>query len=158
MSTFIRLLVLVILLNVVRYLAGIPLEQLYTLPRLSAEMEAHASYFKTDFTTFDWVTSYLYNFMLWLTTTWVYHKMHPALAGVHLLKSLKVYGLMYLMFASISFIYMNHYSHPKWFYIYNVMDCFIAFAVVAIANGLLYPLVFRQKKTAPVETEVAPTT
>ena len=34
---------------------------------------------------------------------------------------------------------MNHYSHPKDFYFFNVLDALIVFTIVAVANGLLYP-------------------
>ena len=115
------------------------MEWLLVLDRLFAEMEKHASYFNTEFTAFDWVTSYFYNFMVWLAITWVFHKMHPVLSGNHLVKSLKVYALMYVFFASVSAVYMNHYRHPKAFYLYNLLDALIVFPLVAIANGLLYP-------------------
>ncbi len=35
---------------------------------------------------------------------------------------------------------MNHYSHTKAFYLYNILDVLIAYTVVAVANGLLYTL------------------
>lgn len=38
---------------------------------------------------------------------------------------------------------MNHYSHPKWFYVWNMLDTVIVYALVAVANGLLFPLFFR---------------
>jgi hypothetical protein len=49
---------------------------------------------------------------------------------------------MLLFFTSVSAIYMNQYSHSKWFYIWNCLDAVIVFAVGAIANGLLYPRLF----------------
>ena len=42
-------------------------------------MARSAACFNTQFTTLDWVTSYFYNFMVWLTIAWVYAKMHPVL-------------------------------------------------------------------------------
>jgi hypothetical protein len=50
---------------------------------------------------------------------------------------------MFLFFASVSAVYMNHYSHPKDFYIYNILDGLVVFPIVAVANGLLYPRFFR---------------
>ena len=96
MATFFRFLVLVVILNVVRYLVGGLVEQPFILPHLFGEMEANPSYFATEFTTIDWATSFFYNFMMWLAVVWVYH--------------------------SVSFIYMNHYSHPKAFYFWNVLN------------------------------------
>ena len=40
--------------------------------------------------------------------------------------------------AAISAIYMNHYSHPRDFFFWNILDGVIAFGAVAVANGLLY--------------------
>lgn len=140
-----KLLLLVVLLNVIRYVVPIPLEMPLAAGRMFAVMESHAAYFNTQFTRFDWITSYFYNFMMWLTCTWVFVLIYPRLRGHMVVRSLKVYGLMFLFFASLSAIYMNHYSHPKEFYIYSVVDALIVMPIVAVANGLLYPLVFRQK-------------
>lgn len=138
----VKFLSLVLLLNLVRYLVGGPIEGLLFLNRVFATMAESPEYFNVEFTTFDWVTSYFYNFMIWLTITWAYVKMHPNFKGNAIVKSLKVYGLMFLLFASVSAVYMNHYSHPKDFYIYNILDNLTVFPIVAVANGLLYPLFF----------------
>ena len=139
MKTFAKFIGLVVILNLIRYLVGGPIEKLLVLDRLFGAMEKSAAYFNTQFTTLDWATSFFYNFMLWLTITWVFVKMHPLLSGNYIVRSLKVYGLMYLFFASVSAVYMNHYSHPKDFYLYNILDGLIVFPIVAIANGLIYP-------------------
>ena len=68
--------------------------------------------------------------------------MRTRLRGPLVVRSLKAYGVMWLMFASVSAIYMNHYSHPKTFYIFNILDAVIVFPIVAVANGLLHPLFF----------------
>ena len=138
-----KFLLLVILLNLVRYFVGGPIEGLLIVERVFNAMAESPSYFNTQFTTFDWVTSFFYNFMIWLTCTWVYAKMHHSFRGNPVVKSLQVYGLMFLFFASVSAVYMNHYSHPKDFYIYNILDGLVVFPIVAVANGLLYPRFFR---------------
>ena len=98
--TFLRFLVLVVLLNVVRYLVAGVVEQALVLPHLFGAMAESPEYF--------------------------------------MVASLKSFGLMWLMFAAVSAIYMNHYSHPRDFYLWNILDAVIAFATVAVANGLLY--------------------
>lgn len=141
--TVVKFLILVILLNIIRYAyAYLPIEQLAFTPMFRV-MAQHPSYFNTDFTTVDWVTSYLYNFMMWLVFTWVFMLMHPRLKGHLVIRALKVYGLMLLIFASIRAIYMNHYSHPKEFYFYSIFDALLVFPVVAVATGLLYPIFFK---------------
>lgn len=137
-----KFLALVVALNLIRYFFGWPFERLLIFDGLFSAMEKSSYCFNTHFTTFDWMTSFFYNFMMWLTFTWVFVKMRPELRGHDIVKSLKVYGLMLLAFASISAIYMNHYRHPKDFYGYNILDGVIVFPIVAVANGLIYPRLF----------------
>ena len=139
--TFLKLLGLVVVLNIVRYLAAAPLEMLLVFDPLFGAMEESPSYFNTDFTTLDWVTSYFYNFMMWFSITLIFHVAQGGLAGGYVVRSLKIYGVAWLFFASLSAVYMNHYSHPKDFYLLNVLDAAIVFSIVAVANGLLYPRV-----------------
>jgi len=136
--TVLRFLVLVVLLNVVRYLVAGVIEQALVLPHLFGAMAESPEYFRTQFATWDWVTSYLYNFVMWGVAAWVFHLLRPVLKGGDVVTSLKSFGLMWLMFAAVSAIYMNHYSHPRDFYLWNILDAVIAFATVAVANGLLY--------------------
>ena len=133
-----RFLALVVLLNVIRYVGGWAFEPFIIFPGLMGAMEENAGYFNTAFTTFDWVTSYSYNFAMWLVCVWVFHLLRPAIRGSDIVASLKVFGIMWLFFAAVSAIYMNHYSHPKDFYVWNVLDGLLVYALVAIANGLLY--------------------
>jgi len=135
----------VILLNIVRYFVGGLIESPLILPQLFATMEAEPAYFATSFETLDWVTSYFYNFMMWLAAVWVYHLVRPVLTGHEVLRSLKVFGLMWLFFASVSAVYMNHYSHSKWFYFWNVLDAVVVFTIVGIANGMLYPCLMNRR-------------
>jgi len=59
-------------------------------------------------------------------------------------KSLKAFGLSLLFFVSVSAIYMNHYSHSKWFYFWNCLDAIIVLGIVAVAGGLIYPRLFKE--------------
>lgn len=136
--TFVRFLALVVLLNVVRYLVAGVVEQMLVLPHLFGAMAESPEYFRTEFTTWDWITSYLYNFVMWGVAAWVFHLLRPVLRGGNVVASLKSFALMWLMFAAVSAIYMNHYSHPRDFYLWNILDAVIAFGTVAVANGLLY--------------------
>lgn len=144
-----RFLLLVVVLNIVRYAVGQPIEAVTILPGLFGEMERHADYFRTEFTTFDWATSYFYNFMVWLVAAWVFHLARPALRGADLTASLKVFGLMWLFFAAVSAVYMNHYSHPRAFYLYNIADALLVFALVGAANGLLYRRILGRRAARP---------
>jgi len=134
----IRFLGLVLVLNVLRYGGGFLFEPFVIFPGLFGAMTEDASYFRTEFTTFDWVTSYLYNFVMWLTCVWVFHLARPALRGPDIVASLKVFAVMWLMFASVSAVYMNHYSHTRDFYLWNVLDALLVFTLVAVGNGYLY--------------------
>lgn len=135
---FIRFLALVVILNVLRYLCGFLLEPLVIFPGLSAAMEASPNYFNTTFDRFDWLTSYAYNFMMWFCCVWLFHLMRPAIRGSDYTASFKVFGIMWIFFASVSAILMNHYSHPKNFYFWIILDGILVYALVAACNGLLY--------------------
>lgn len=138
---------LVVILNVVRYVVGEALE-LRVTSRLFRVMEAYPSVFNNQSTAADWATSFFYNFMMWLTATLVFALMALGLRRSAIARSLKSFGLMLLFFVSVSAIYMNHYAHSKWFYIWNSLDAVIAFAVVGITNGLLYPRIFNDEAKA----------
>lgn len=142
---FIRLIILVVILNVLRYTVIGFIEAPLILPILFDQMAEQASYFNTEFTTMDWITSYFYNFVMWLITVCIFHLMHPVLKGNFYSKSLKVFGIMWIFFASVSAIYMNHYSHPRDFYIWNIIDAILVFALLSQLNGFLYPIVMKKK-------------
>ena len=141
-----RFLVLVVLLNIVRYLVAGFVEQMLILPHLFGAMADSQEYFRTEFRTLDWVTSYIYNFAMWAVAAWVFHLLRPVLKGGDVVASFKAFGVMWLMFAAVSAIYMNHYSHPPDFYLWNIADAVIAFGTVALANGLLYSRVMGLKR------------
>ena len=155
MGTIPRLLLLTVLLNLVRYLIGGLIEQVTVMPRLLSAMAASPAYFNTAFTPTDWATSFAYNFAMWLTAVIAFHLMRPRLGAGRWAPSLKGFGLMYAGFASVSAIYMNHYSHPKAFYVYSIVDGAIAFGVVALANALLYPRLVERGPYRPAGPSIA---
>ena len=85
---------------------------------------------------------------MWLVCVWVFHLMRPALKGSDFVASFKVFGIMCLFFASISAILMNHYSHPKDFYFWIILDGVLMYALVAACNGLLYRRVMGRSRGA----------
>ncbi len=143
MLRFLKLLGLALLLNLVRYLAGMPIESLTIMEPMHRVMPQFPEVFDTDFTSADFAISLGYNFMLWFTATAVFHLMHPALKGSLLIKSLKSFGLMCLFFVSLAAVYMNHYTDAvKPFYLWSMVDAVIVFTLVALANAFLYPRFF----------------
>jgi hypothetical protein len=126
------------------------IEPFLIFPGLFGAIEGAAGVFNTSFETVDWVTSYFYNFMVWLVCVWVFHLLRPVLRGGDVLASLKAFGLMWLLFASVSAVYMNHHSHSKAFYAWNIADALLMFTVVAVCNGVLY----RRVMGAPAAAEL----
>lgn len=142
-KTVLTFLSLVVLLNVIRYVVGGPIESVTIMEPMHAVMPEYPEVFDTNFDTLDFTISLGYNFMMWLTATWVFHLTHPVFGGHVVVKSLKVFGLMCLFFVSQAAVYMNHYTDPvKPFYLFSMLDGVIVFTVVGIANGLLYPFFF----------------
>ena len=88
------------------------------------------------------MTSYFYNFMMWLSIVWVFHWMHPVLGGNMVVRSLKVFGIMLLFFASLAAVLMNHYQ-ARQFHALIILDGVIVFPIIGVLNGLLYPLIVR---------------
>jgi len=142
MKNALKFLLLVVLLNIIRYVLVTPIEGLLIFEWHDRVMQG-ADYFNFNFSKMDWVTSFFYNFMLWFTITLVFYLMHPVLKGHMVIKSFKVYGLMYLFFASLSAVYMNHYL-DKEFHIVIIVDGLITFSVLGLANGLIFPKMFKQ--------------
>lgn len=143
MKTLLKFLLLVILLNVVRYVFAYPLEGRFVIPGMFGVMEKFPESFNNDFTGTDFAISLFYNFMLWLVAAWIFHLAHPNVNGGFIAKSLKLYGLSCLFFLSLSAVYMNHFNDAvKPFYLYGMLDALILFPIVAVANGLIYPRLF----------------
>ena len=111
-------------------------------------MPRHPEVFDLDFTTADFGISLFYNYMLWFSATLVFHVAHPALRGPIWLRSLKIFALMLLFFCSLAAVYMNHYTAGvKPFYVWSMVDAVILFPLVGLANGVLYPLFFRETRS-----------
>jgi hypothetical protein len=138
-----KLTLLVALLGVVRIGIGHPLERLFLGDRINEAMAATPGYFNMQFSTLDWVTFCFYSFAKWFAVSAIYIKLDGVVHGRPLVRSLKVYGVMFVFFASVSAIYMNQYNHPSDFYVYQILQGLLIFTLMAVANALIYPHVFR---------------
>lgn len=148
MKLLFKFLGLVVLLNIIRYLIGGPIEAVVLMEPMHAVMPQYPEVFDTDFSSTDFAVSLFYNFMLWLTATWVFYIAHPELKGNFIVKSLKLFALMGLFFISLAAIYMNHYTADiKTFYLYSMLDAVILFPLLGLANGLLFPRIFKKELT-----------
>lgn len=146
MRSFAKFILLVVLLNLIRYLVGGPLEAITIVERMHEVIPKYPDVFNNDFDTTDFMISLFYNFMFWLTATWVFHIAHPRVTGSFIVKSFKIFGLMCLFFVSVAAVYMNHYTDAvKPFYFYSMIDALIVFPIVALANGLIYPRLFKKE-------------
>ena len=154
MKNALKLVGLTFVLNLVRYLIGGPIEGITIMEPMHRVMPLYPEVFNNEFGGTDFAVSLFYNFMMWLTAGWVFYLLHPVLRGGFVLKSFKSYGLMCLFFVSLAAIYMNHYTADvKPFYFWSMVDAVIVFTVVALANGFLYPLFFRDAR--PERSEAA---
>ncbi len=143
MKTVFKFLLLVVLLNVIRYLIGGMIEQHTIMLPMHQPIAEFPACFNNNFTEYDWGTSFFFNFMLWLAVTWLFHLTWPALQGSFLLRSLTIFGICCLFFISLAAVYMNHYPEGiRTFYRYSILDALILFPLLGVANGLLYPLLF----------------
>lgn len=154
MVKFAKFIFLVFLLNVIRYVIGGPIEAAVLMEPMHAVMPQYPEVFDTDFSNTDFTVSLFYNFMMWLVATWVFYLAHPAMEGGYIVKSLKIFGLMGLFFISLAAIYMNHYTADiKTFYLYSMLDAVIIFPLVGLANGLLFPRIFRSELAGEIHVE-----
>ncbi len=144
MKTFFKLLLLVVLLNVARYVLGFYLESWFVFPGMFGVMEKFPESFNTSFSRADFAISLFYNFMLWFCAALIFHFAHPQVQGGFIVRSLKLYGLAGLFFCSLSAIYMNHYvAAMQPFYLYSMLDAVLLFPLVGLVNGLIYPRLFK---------------
>jgi hypothetical protein len=144
MKPMLKFLVLVVLLNLARYLLGWLPEGWWVLPGMFGVMEKFPESFNVNFSSQDFAVSLFYNFMLWLSAAWIFHVAHANVRGNFVVRSLKVYGIIWLFFISLSAVYMNHFvDRVKPFYLYSMLDAIVLFPIIALANGLLYPRLFR---------------
>lgn len=141
MKNILKFLLLVVLLNGVRYLIGGMIEQYTIMLPMHQPMAEFPFCFNNNFTDHDWATSFFFNFMLWLAVTWLFHLAWPALKGSFITRSLIVFGICCLFFISLAAVYMNHYQEGiRTFYRYSMIDALILFPLLGVANGILYPL------------------
>lgn len=148
MSTLIRLVFLTVVLNVVRYVVGGPIESVTIMEPMHRVMPQHPEVFDTDFSSTDFAISLGYNFMLWFSAVLAFHLMQPRLPGGWLRKSWAGYGVLCLFFVSLAAVYMNHYTAAvKPFYAWSMVDAVIVFAVVGTANAFLYPRFFPDEES-----------
>ena len=144
-----KFLLLVVLLNVVRYLVGGMIEAGTIMEPMHAPLPLFPEVFDNDFTTADLARSFFYNFMLWLSAAWFFHLLNPVLKGNIWVRSFKAYGLSCLSFISLAAVYMNHYTDAvKPFYFWSMVDALIVFTVVAAANALIFPRLFPNRHNA----------
>lgn len=144
MTTFLKLLVLALLLNVVRYFVGGPIEAVTIMESMHRVMPDYPDIFDNEFSNADFARSLGYNFVMWFSALLGFHLMAPAIKANMLVKSFAGFGVMCLFFISLAAVYMNHYTAAlKPFYIWSMVDAIIVFSVVALANAFLYPLFFR---------------
>lgn len=147
MKTFLKLIVLTLLLNLVRYFVGGPIEAVTIMEPMHKVMPMFPDVFDNDFATADFVRSLFYNYVMWFAAALGFHLMVPSLKGHIFVKSFAGYGVMCLFFIGLAAVYMNHYvDSVKTFYVWSMIDALIVFSVVAAANALLYPLFFKSAR------------
>lgn len=147
MKTGAKLILLVALLNIVRYLIGGPIEAVTIMEPMHRVMPLFPEVFDTDFSNTDFAISLFYNYMLWFWATLVFHLLHPVLRGPFWWRSLQSFLLMAAFFCSLAAVYMNHFTATvKPFFFWSMIDAVILFPLVGLANALLYPLFFRSAR------------
>lgn len=143
-----KFLLLVVILNIVRYLIGGPIEGLTIMEPMHRVMPEFPGCFNNDFTSQDFAISFFYNFMLWLAVTWIFLLAYPSMRGSFVVRSLKVFAVCCLFFISLAAIYMNHYiPEIRPFYMWSMVDAIILFFIVGLANGLIFPWLFKKKSS-----------
>lgn len=140
-ETVVRLLLLVVALNVIRYLVIGPMEQVTIMEPMHRGFVDYPDFFNADFGANDFVISLLYNFSMWVAVVVSFHYMQPALGGPLLVRGLVSFGLSGLFFVSLAAVYMNHFrDHIKPFFFWSMVDAVLVFSLMGVAAGLLYPL------------------
>lgn len=150
MVTLMRLIALVIVLNLIRYFVGGPIESVTIMEPMHRMLPDYPGVFDLDFTSRDFAISLFYNFMLWFSATLAFHLAWPALKGPMWVRSLTMFGVMALFFCSLAAVYMNHYvGQMRSFYAWSMVDALILFTLIGLANGILYPLIMGRKPDRP---------
>ena len=142
--TYFKLFLYTIILNILRYFPGGFIESYTIFESMHQPMEQYPDCF--GFTAKDLPASYAYNFLLWLSVVLIFHIAHKSLHGKMIVRSLIVFAVCFLFFASLAAVYMNHYTQGiRIFYIYSILDGLILFSFLGIINGYLYPLFFKHE-------------
>ena len=153
-ETVTRLLLLVLALNVIRYVIIGPMEQVTIMEPMHQGFVDYPEFFNADFATNDFIISLVYNFVMWVAVVLSFHYMQPSLPGLLLWRSLLSFALSGVFFISLAAVYMNHFrDHIKPFFLWSMVDAVLVFSMMGIANGLLYPLLVpaRLRPDAPGE-------
>lgn len=149
MKTIAKLAALVVVLNVVRYTVGGFLESFTIMEPMHRVLPRYPEVFDVDFSTTDFATSLVYNYLMWFWAAVAFHLLLPVLRGPLWVRSLKSYGLMAAFFISLAAVYMNHYvAAVKPFYVWSMVDALILFPLVGLANAVVYPWFFRERAMA----------
>ena len=140
-ETALRLLLLVLALNVIRYVVVGPMEQVTLMGPMHRGFVDYPDTFNADFGTNDFIIGLVFNFVMWVCVLLIFHFMQASLPGPLLMRSVLGFALCALLFVSIAAVYMNHFrDHIKFFFVWSMVDALMVFVLVGIANGLLYPL------------------
>ncbi|MEQ9593772.1 MAG: hypothetical protein RLN86_14295 [Cyclobacteriaceae bacterium] len=138
---FLKLLAYTLILNILRYFPGSWIETYTIFESMHRPMAEFPDCF--GFTDADFPSSLLYNFMMWLSVTSIFHVGHASIKGSLLFKSLVFYGLCCMFFISLAAIYMNHFTAGiRVFYMYSILDGLILFTFLGFVNSILYPKFF----------------
>jgi len=141
--TLAKLLALTVALNIVRYVVGGVIEGITIMEPMHTPMAAYPEIFK-DFGAADFALGFLFNFAMWFAAVLAVHLMWPALKGSAMVRAFKGYATMWLFFASLAAVYMNHYlAGVQLFYRWSIVDGMILFPLVALAHGFFYPMLFK---------------
>lgn len=144
--TLAKLLVLTIVLNLVRYFIGGPIEAAVLMEPMHRAMPLYPDVWDTAFSQADFIRSLGYNFALWFVALLQFHLIWPSLTGPMVVRSLQAFAISMAFFIALAAVYMNHFiAESRAFFAWSIVDALILFPLVGLANGLLYPLLFREK-------------
>ncbi len=157
MNMPVRFLLYVVVLNLARYLIGMPIEQLTIAEPMHRVMPLYPEVFNANLGSSDLIVGFVYNFCLWLAVALVFHLTHPIFSGPTIWRSLKVFGLMLFFYISLAAVYMNHYADAvKPFYLYSMVDGIIIFFVVGVVNGIIYRFFFKPQTASLHDATINP--
>ena len=86
----------------------------------------------------DLPTSYLYDFILWLSVVVIYH---DEIKGKMVFRSFKIFGICCVFFIGLTAVHMIHFKNGiRTFFVYRMIDALILFKFLGIPNRFLYSL------------------